>query len=41
MKGFVETIVSILQLIVLAIGVGAVLGLTLATAYGVFIWWVR
>lgn len=41
MKEIIEVIVSIIQLVLLAIGVGAVLGLTLAVAYSVFMWWVK
>lgn len=41
MKEIIEAIVGIIQLVVLAIGVGAVLGLTLAVAYSVFMWWVK
>jgi hypothetical protein len=36
MKEFAEAIVSIVQLLSLAVGVGAVLGLTLAVAFSVF-----
>ena len=41
MKEIAEAIVGIIQLVVLAIGVGAVLGLTLAVAYSVLMWWVK
>lgn len=41
MKDIAEAIVGIIQLVVLAIGVGAVLGLTLAVSYSVFMWWVK
>lgn len=40
MKEFSEAIVSIVQLLLLAVGVGAVLGLTLAVAFNVFMWWI-
>lgn len=41
MKEFAEAIVRIVQLLLLAVGVGAVLGLTLAVAFGVFMWWIK
>lgn len=41
MKEIAEAIVGIIQIVVLAIGVGAVLGLTHAVAYSVFMWWVK
>lgn len=41
MKEILEAIVSIIQLVVLAVCVGAVLGLTLAAAYSVFMWWIK
>ena len=41
MKEIAEAIVSIIQLVVLVIGVGVVLGLTLAVSYSVFIWWIK
>nr|DAY16844.1 MAG TPA: transmembrane domain protein [Caudoviricetes sp.] len=41
MKEFAEAIVSIVQLLLLAVGVGAVLGLTLAVAFSVFMWWIK
>ena len=41
MKEIAEAIVSIIQLVLSAIGVGAVLGLTLAVAYSVFMWLVK
>ena len=41
MKEIIEAIVSIIQLVVFAVCVGAVLGITLAVAYSVFIWWIK
>ena len=41
MKEITEAIVSIIQLVLFAVVVGAVLGITLATAYSVFMWWVK
>lgn len=41
MKEFAEAIVSIVHLLLLAVGVGAVLGLTLAVAFSVFMWWIK
>ena len=41
MKEIAEAIVSIIQLLLFAVGVGAVLGLTLAVAFSVFMWWVK
>lgn len=41
MKEITEAIVSIIQLVLFAIGVGAMLGLTLAVAYSVFMWLVK
>ena len=41
MEEVAEAIVSIIQLVLFAIGVGAVLGITLAVAYSVFMWWVK
>lgn len=41
MKEIAEVIASVIQLLLLAVGVGAVLGLTLAVAFSVFMWWIR
>lgn len=41
MKEIAEAIVSIIQLLLLAVRVGAVLGLTLAVAFSVFMWWIK
>lgn len=41
MKEIAEAIVSIIQLVLFAVCVGTVLGLTLAVAYSVFIWWIK
>lgn len=41
MKEIVEAIVSVIQLLLFAVVVGAVLGLTLAVAYSVFMWWIK
>lgn len=41
MKEIAEAIVRIIQLLWFAVGVGAVLGLTLAVAFNVFMWWIR
>lgn len=40
MKEIAEVILSVIQLLLFAVGVGAVLGLTLAVAYSVFMWWI-
>ena len=41
MKEIAEAIVSIIQLALFAVGVGTVLGITLAVAYSVFMWWIK
>lgn len=41
MKEIAEAIVSIIQLFMFAVGVGTVLGITLAVAYSVFMWWIK
>lgn len=41
MKEIAEAILGIIQLVLFAIGVGAVLGITLAVAYSVFMWWIK
>ena len=41
MKEIAEVILSVIQLLLFAVGVGAVLGLTLAVAYSVIMWWIR
>lgn len=41
MKEIAEAIVSIIQLVVFAVGAGTVLGITLSVAYSVFMWWVK
>lgn len=41
MKDIAEAIVGIIQLVLFAIGTGAVLDITLAVAYSVFMWWIK
>jgi len=41
MKEIAEAIVSIIQLVLFAVCVGMVLGLTLAVSYSVFMWWIK
>lgn len=41
MKDIAEAIASIIQLVLFAVGAGAVLGITLAVAYSVFMWWIK
>lgn len=41
MKEIAEVILSVIQLLLFAVVVWAVLGLTLAVAYSVFMWWIR
>lgn len=41
MKEIAEATVSIIQLALFAVGVGTVLGITLAVAYSVFMWWIK
>lgn len=41
MKDIAEEIVGIIQLVLFAIGIGAVLGITFAVAYSVFMWYIK
>ena len=41
MKDIAEAIVNIIQLVLFAVGVGTVLGITLAVAYSVFMWGIK
>lgn len=41
MKEIAVVIVSIIQLMFFAVGVGTVIGATLAVAYSVFMWWIK